>query len=285
MFYKALLISILIHLLLLCWPCSSRPWLTERTKTGFPPDQQVEYRMITLVELPPPPVGSNEELFADSQGNSTGNLSEKTAKQTVSLDRLSHADQVALPSPPVPVPAKQPSLSTEPEPAGKPLVFSPPVQPVEQGLTSSSQDRMMDGPFPPVAAVEAEAAAEEGEEAGQTEKLRGFNGDLRRGETGTLPAGFENGSAPSLVKVFHTDPVYPRLARRRGWEGTVYLTARIAPDGKVIATEVTQSSGYERLDQAAQEAVGQWRYAWSDGETETAVEQTITVKIRFQLED
>ena len=325
MFYKALLISILIHLLLLSLPGSILPSLTERTKTGSSPDQQVEYRKITLVELPPPPVLSNGEPSADPQGNSRLNLSEKPAKQPVSLDRLPTA-HVALPSPPVPVPAKQPPFSTgsEPEPAGSPFVVSPPVQPAEPRPNSSGQDRMMDGPFPLEAAAEVEAETSVENGLGQAEKLiprgdfpgaktqdataagadvplnsgeiepsTGFahtfvhdlDGSSINGEKMTLPTTSESDSAPSLVKVFHTDPVYPRLARRRGWEGTVYLIARIAPEGEVIATAVTQSSGYELLDQAAQEAVGQWRYAWSEEETETAEEATITVKIRFQLED
>ena len=103
---------------------------------------------------------------------------------------------------------------------------------------------------------------------------------LLGGERSTLPAELENGSASGPVKVFHTDPVYPRLARRRGWEGTVYLAIRIAPQGEVIATEIIESSGYEQLDQAALEAVSHWRYAWASGQP-AAEGEIFTIKIRF----
>ena len=47
---------------------------------------------------------------------------------------------------------------------------------------------------------------------------------------------------------------YPDLSRRRGIEGTVRLSFRVAPDGRVIDLRVVKSADPE-LDDAAREAV------------------------------
>ncbi|MCA9421733.1 MAG: energy transducer TonB [Nitrospira sp.] len=50
---------------------------------------------------------------------------------------------------------------------------------------------------------------------------------------------------------------YPHDARRNGWEGKVVLRVTIGADGRLRDVIVQDSSGYEPLDQAAQEAVRQ----------------------------
>jgi protein TonB len=55
-------------------------------------------------------------------------------------------------------------------------------------------------------------------------------------------------------------PAYPALSRRLGEQGRVLLRVRIEPDGTASAAEIRTSSGYERLDQAALQAVLSWRY-------------------------
>lgn len=48
---------------------------------------------------------------------------------------------------------------------------------------------------------------------------------------------------------------YPRLAQRRGWEGTVVLTVRILPDGRLDEIRVKRSSGRSLLDRSARRAL------------------------------
>jgi protein TonB len=52
---------------------------------------------------------------------------------------------------------------------------------------------------------------------------------------------------------------YPLEAKREGWEGTVGLIVTVSTDGRVSKCEVTASSGYAILDNAA--CVGMARYA------------------------
>jgi TonB family protein len=55
-------------------------------------------------------------------------------------------------------------------------------------------------------------------------------------------------------------PVYPEIARVRGYEGIVFVSAEILPDGHVGNMKIRKSSGYAILDQSAIEAVKPWKF-------------------------
>jgi periplasmic protein TonB len=48
---------------------------------------------------------------------------------------------------------------------------------------------------------------------------------------------------------------YPKIAERRGWEGTALLDLKIDSNGKVLSAVVRDSSGYDALDKRALEMV------------------------------
>jgi len=53
---------------------------------------------------------------------------------------------------------------------------------------------------------------------------------------------------------------YPSISLRLGEEGTTTLGFRIGTDGSVVDPHITNSSGSQRLDNAAIECVSSWRY-------------------------
>lgn len=55
-------------------------------------------------------------------------------------------------------------------------------------------------------------------------------------------------------------PRYPNLSRRLGEQGRVLFDVYILPDGSVGEIKLRRSSGYARLDEAALDAVRNWRY-------------------------
>jgi TonB family protein len=55
-------------------------------------------------------------------------------------------------------------------------------------------------------------------------------------------------------------PVYPAMSKRLGEQGKTILRVLIGADGLPRSATVRQSSGYERLDEAARVAVMSWRY-------------------------
>ncbi|MBK8971120.1 MAG: energy transducer TonB [Hahellaceae bacterium] len=56
-------------------------------------------------------------------------------------------------------------------------------------------------------------------------------------------------------------PVYPQLARRRGWQGTVVVGLLVSPQGHPIESQVLDSSGFPLLDEAARSTLASWELA------------------------
>jgi protein TonB len=55
-------------------------------------------------------------------------------------------------------------------------------------------------------------------------------------------------------------PPYPLLSKRMGEQGRVVVRTLIGTDGHAQDVQLHQSSGFDRLDQAALNAARQWRY-------------------------
>jgi len=72
----------------------------------------------------------------------------------------------------------------------------------------------------------------------------------------------EVANRPIVKKV---TPKYPKRARRMGWEGTVVLDFLVDANGNVYDIRVVRSSGYPDLDQAAINALKQWKFAPKPG--------------------
>lgn len=78
-------------------------------------------------------------------------------------------------------------------------------------------------------------------------------------------------------------PLYPQVARRQGWEGTVLLRLTVNREGIVEKVTTQKSSGFPELDKSAVRAVRTWRFAPAkDGEFPIAV--TVDLPIRFNLD-
>jgi protein TonB len=77
-------------------------------------------------------------------------------------------------------------------------------------------------------------------------------------------------------------PSYPRLARRRGYEGTAVLEVLVNREGKVDEVRLSSSSGHSILDRAAKSSVKKWIFipAMRDNKQ---VEMWVKIPIRFQL--
>ncbi|HOO89833.1 MAG TPA: energy transducer TonB [Syntrophales bacterium] len=77
-------------------------------------------------------------------------------------------------------------------------------------------------------------------------------------------------------------PKYPAIARRRGYEGRVLLSAMISTDGTVVELTVKESSGHLILDRAAVKAVETWKF---DPATRMGfpIPLSVDVPVRFVL--
>lgn len=78
-------------------------------------------------------------------------------------------------------------------------------------------------------------------------------------------------------------PVYPDLARRRGWQGDVLLRVGVGADGGVLFVKVLKTSGHQLLDRSARQQVERWRFAPArrDGVvTESEVELPVSFRLK-----
>ena len=88
--------------------------------------------------------------------------------------------------------------------------------------------------------------------------------------TDTGPAGVQLPSSDADY-LQNPRPPYPAISKRMGEQGKVVLRVLIGTDGLPQKVEINQSSGYDRLDRQAQEAVMRWRFVPGkrNGVTET----------------
>ena len=72
-------------------------------------------------------------------------------------------------------------------------------------------------------------------------------------------------------------PVYPFLARKKGWEGEVIIVVQTDNKGNILSANIYSSSGYSILDDSAENAVKKWKFS--------GVKSSVLVKIpvRFVL--
>lgn len=77
-------------------------------------------------------------------------------------------------------------------------------------------------------------------------------------------------------------PIYPHLARMKGYEGTVLLEVEVGADGRVGDLVVKESSSYSILDEAALKAVRKWLFSPAK-RGGTPVASRVLVPIQFKL--
>ena len=83
---------------------------------------------------------------------------------------------------------------------------------------------------------------------------------------------------------YNPKPQYPEEARREGWEGVVLLRVLVDSEGGPESIELSRSSGFETLDQAAVQSVKSWRFhpaRYGD----QRVESWVKIPIIFRLAD
>ena len=217
-------------------------------------------------------------------GTTAGVADDRIEVEFVEAARLDPPKEAPPVPVPVPVPAPAPAPAprpTKPVPAPVPdvpapvdvVVQSKPVAtpPAVSAPVPPPADVALQRPAPPAVAPDAEAAAAE---------VQAASAQPTQAPVARAP---ERSEPPALIERSRVAPIYPRASRRAGEAGTVVLRLTVGVSGTVLATDVLSSSGFDRLDQAAQAAVRQWRF--SPGTRQgVPVELSIQVPIRFELQ-
>ncbi len=77
-------------------------------------------------------------------------------------------------------------------------------------------------------------------------------------------------------------PYYPQSAKRKGIQGKVLLNVVVKTDGSAASVQISRSSGSNELDEAALDAVKQWKFipAKSKGQF---VQASVIVPVEFKI--
>ncbi len=156
---------------------------------------------------------------------------------------------VPAPTPPKPVVKETPKKILTAPPAPTPTPVAPPSEPVKKVEPS------------PVVEQKTDTKTKANQEAAASEVIQPkFDADYLN----------------------NPKPGYPSISRRLGEEGVVMLRVYVSAQGTPDQIQLLKSSGFARLDQAAQEAVARWRFIPArQGKIATAA--WVQVPVSFQL--
>jgi protein TonB len=89
---------------------------------------------------------------------------------------------------------------------------------------------------------------------------------------------------PNFVAAYldNPAPAYPASSKRLGETGTVLLRVVVDENGRPESINVTTSSGFERLDRAAIDAVRRWKFVPAK-QGDRPVKAAVLVPLEFQL--
>lgn len=151
-----------------------------------------------------------------------------------------------------------------------------------------------------VVAVEASASqASSDHEQENTSSAAGTTGEGSANESGKGTAGNGSGGSgkagngsgnssgatqvtrPSILS--KVEPTYPEAARMAGIQGTVQVKIQILANGLPGEVTVNRSSGQDSLDEAAIEAVSQWRFIPAKNREGISIMCYTTMPIVFRL--
>lgn len=164
------------------------------------------------------------------------------------------------------------SAPESPEPA---VVPPPLVRQAPAPLLSSARPKVAEAA--PAAPVQEEAVAEPAPSPAPA--------PLAAPAPDAAPAAAVAATIPSFDAAYlrNPRPVYPLVSRRLGEQGTTYLRVHVGVDGRPLQVQVGRSSGFDRLDRAAADAVRGWQFVPAR-EGATPVTGWVTVPISWKLE-
>lgn len=87
-------------------------------------------------------------------------------------------------------------------------------------------------------------------------------------------------TSPTIIS--SSRPIYPRVARESGWEGTVIVRTLVDTNGIPSEVKIRHSCGHPTLDEAAQDAVRSWKFhPAKDGNI--PITKWVDIPIKFDL--
>lgn len=194
--------------------------------------------------------------------------------------------QQSLPLEPTPEPIMV-SLLSAPQAAPQKTALPPPAKPVEQKQKPIKKQTKtpVSKPVAPVIKPASLPTAPSVEPPAMPATPSSSPAETQAKPTNTKAADTQTYQSPSFNAAYLNNPApnYPSVSRRLGEQGLVLLHVQVTADGVAESVELQTSSGSNRLDQAALEAVKKWRFVPAK-RGEQSVSASVVVPVRFSLE-
>jgi protein TonB len=259
-------------------PAQENAWPTPTPSVPTPPTPRTDLPVQSTTATPanemPTRSTASAPAASDAAVQRAATPRPEPAPPAAALVPPAPAAEAAHPAPSVPAPK---SAAPAPAPAASPAL-PPPVaaRPDESSVQPQAQPDARELPKAPDTSTSTSAVAP---------------------DTATRLAAPQPSAAPASPRPaalvpprFDADylanppPVYPALSRRNQEEGRVILRVLVDPDGRPLSVETKTSSGWPRLDRAAEDAVRLWRFV-PGREGDRTVQAHVLVPLSFSLED
>ena len=199
----------------------------------------------------------------------------------VDLSGTSELAEAVYPNPKPPTETPATSTVVAPQPATSAPNESPDISTEERHSTPLEIVPAQTTPSPPTPAPriapsqssKASAAAAASPSANSRQETVGSSS--KTSELTTTPPRLD----PAYLH--NPAPAYPALSKRNRETGTVLLLVNVSPEGNATTVTLHKSSGYDRLDQAAIQAVTRWRFV-PGMRGQSAISATVIVPISFK---
>lgn len=194
------------------------------------------------------------------------------------------APEPVAPPPPAPVPEvvppKPPAPAPELKPPPKPVVVRKPTpkpapKPTPKPSPTAISEPKEEAPSPPESAPPPPQPTQV---AAPTTPPKAAPGPVAAAPQPIIAARFD------AAYLNNPSPRYPRLSRRVGEQGKVLLRVLVSESGAASDVRLHQSSGHNRLDEAARSAVSKWTFEPAR-QGDRPIANWVIVPIEFKLEN
>lgn len=244
-------------------------------------------------------VAQESKVFAMPAGSQSNTVSINfTPKSTPSP-----AQQKTITEPVEPEPIKETVSQAEPKPVEPKAVEPKQAKPTpkKKAITNKPQPKKVEKkvvekkvekkPVTQKKVVKKERPELKSKPTPQPEKLADKKVDRNLAESANQPQQVNQGVSnqePVLVtkpsfSSRPTPPIYPRQARRRGVEGVATYEVWLDAEGKQIKQALVNSSGALMLDNAALDAIKQWKFS-PHTVNGRAIAHRVQIPVRFRLD-
>lgn len=172
---------------------------------------------------------------------------------------------------------KKTSVVNRPPPLKKTAAVPPPRPPVQK-----TEPQQESEPPPSAAMTESEPAVPQKPPATETAA------SPKPPRASERIFGEKTGTVAAVVRAtprynHNPPPVYPSIARKRGYQGTAVLEVFVKMDGRVGDLRIIESSGHKLLDRSAMKAVRRWQFQ-PGHQGERTVAMWVQVPVQFILD-